>query len=47
MPEARRVIRPKFHHVNLRTTRLQEMTDWYAALVGADVHFQCELGRWP
>ncbi len=31
------VIRPKFHHVNLKTTRLQEMIDFYALLLGAEV----------
>ena len=30
MPDDRHVIHPKFHHVNLKTTRLQEMIDWYA-----------------
>ena len=40
------VIHPKFHHVNLKTTRLQEMVDWYAALIGAEVLFQYELGAW-
>jgi catechol 2,3-dioxygenase len=40
------VIRPKFHHVNLKTTRLQEMIDWYSALVGAEVLFRYELGAW-
>ncbi len=40
------VIRPKFHHVNLKTTRLQEMIDWYSTLVGAEVLFQYELGAW-
>ena len=40
------VIHPKFHHVNLKTTRLQEMIDWYSALVGAEVLFQYELGAW-
>ena len=28
------VIPPKFHHVNLKTTRLQEMIDFYRELVG-------------
>ena len=28
------VIQPKFHHVNLKTTRLQEMIDWYRTLLG-------------
>ena len=40
------VIHPKFHHVNLKTTRLQEMIDWYSALVGAEVLFRYELGAW-
>lgn len=40
------VIHPKFHHVNLKTTRLQEMIDWYAAVVGAEVIHQYELGAW-
>src|SRR5690349_13504346 len=40
------VIRPKLHHVNLKTTRLQEMIDWYSTLVGARVHHQYELGAW-
>ena len=31
---------PKFHHVNLKTTRLQEMIDWYAVVVGTEVLFQ-------
>jgi catechol-2,3-dioxygenase len=41
-----KVIRPKFHHVNLKTTRLQEMIDWYSTVVGADVIHQYELGAW-
>jgi len=40
------VIRPKFHHVNLKTTRLQEMIDFYRALVGAEVVFQDQSGAW-
>jgi catechol-2,3-dioxygenase len=40
------VIQPTFHHVNLKTTRLQEMIDYYRALVGAEVVFQYELGAW-
>jgi len=40
------VIHPKFHHVNLKTTRLQEMVDWYSSLIGTEVLFQYELGAW-
>jgi catechol 2,3-dioxygenase len=39
-------IKPRFHHVNLKTTRLQEMIDWYSTLVGAEVIFRYELGAW-
>ena len=40
------VIHPKFHHVNFKTNRLQEMIDWYTTLVGAEVLFQYPLGAW-
>ena len=40
------VIHPKFHHFNLKTTRLQEMIDFYATLVGAEVIHQDDLGAW-
>jgi catechol 2,3-dioxygenase len=40
------VIHPKFHHFNLKTTRLQEMIDWYSALVGAEVLHQDDVGAW-
>lgn len=34
------VVRPKLHHVNLKTPRPQEMIDWYGEVVGAEVTFQ-------
>jgi catechol-2,3-dioxygenase len=40
------VFHPKFHHVNLKTTHLQEMLDWYATVVGTEVLFQNEFGAW-
>ncbi len=40
------VIHPTFHHVNLKTTRLQEMIDYYRTLVGAEVIFQDQVGAW-
>jgi catechol 2,3-dioxygenase len=46
MPDTTAVIHPKFHHVNLKTTRLQEMIDWYGTLVGAEVQFQDDVGAW-
>ena len=40
------LIHPTFHHVNLKTTRLQEMIDFYHELVGAEVIFQDQVGAW-
>jgi 2-polyprenyl-6-methoxyphenol hydroxylase-like FAD-dependent oxidoreductase/catechol 2,3-dioxygenase-like lactoylglutathione lyase family enzyme len=40
------VIKPALHHVNLKTTRLQEMIDFYCALVGVEVIHQDALGAW-
>ncbi|HET7049081.1 MAG TPA: VOC family protein [Solirubrobacteraceae bacterium] len=40
------VIHPTFHHCNLKTSRLQEMIDFYRTLVGAEVTFQDEIGAW-
>jgi catechol-2,3-dioxygenase len=39
-------IRPTFHHFNLKTTRLQELIDWYTTVVGAEVTFQDSTGAW-
>ena len=46
MADSTAVIHPKFHHFNLKTTRLQEMIDFYAVLVGAEVNFQDDVGSW-
>jgi catechol 2,3-dioxygenase-like lactoylglutathione lyase family enzyme len=40
------VTHPKFHHANLKTTRLQEMIDWYQTVVGVEVLFQNDMGAW-
>jgi catechol-2,3-dioxygenase len=39
-------IKPAFHHVNLKTTRLQEMIDWYGTVVGTEVVFADATGAW-
>ena len=39
-------IRPTLHHFNLKTTRLKELIDWYATVVGAEVTFQDASGAW-
>jgi 2-polyprenyl-6-methoxyphenol hydroxylase-like FAD-dependent oxidoreductase/catechol 2,3-dioxygenase-like lactoylglutathione lyase family enzyme len=46
MPESTAVIHPKFHHVNLKTTRLREMIDFYRTLVGVEVIHQDDAGAW-
>jgi catechol-2,3-dioxygenase len=46
MTDTTSVIHPKFHHVNLKTTQLQEMIDFYGTLVGAEVVFQDQVGAW-
>jgi catechol 2,3-dioxygenase len=46
MTDSTGVIHPKFHHVNLKTTRLAEMIEWYSTVVGAEVIFRYELGAW-
>ena len=46
MTDTAAVVHPKFHHFNLKTTRLQEMIDWYGDLVGAEVLFQDGQGAW-
>ena len=39
-------IKPCFHHVTLKTSRLLEMLDWYRAVVGMEVVFQNENNAW-
>jgi catechol-2,3-dioxygenase len=46
MADSTAVIHPKFHHLNLKTTRLQEMIDFYSVLVGAEVIHRDEVGAW-
>jgi catechol 2,3-dioxygenase len=43
---AQAVIRPTLHHFNPKTTRLQQLIDWYVAVVGAEVAFQDATGAW-
>ena len=46
MADSSEVIHPKFHHLNLKTTRLQEMIDFYSVLVGTEVLHQDDVGAW-
>jgi hypothetical protein len=38
------VITPTMHHVNLKTTRLREMIEWYGLVVGAKSNFEWPAG---
>ncbi len=40
------VHRPAFHHINLKTLRLQEMIDWYGLVIGAKPNHQYPGGAW-
>jgi catechol 2,3-dioxygenase len=40
------VIKPALHHVTIKTSRLQEMVDWYRILVGVEVIFQDANNAW-
>ncbi len=36
-------IKPSFHHVTLKTTRLPQMVEWYKTLVGIEVLYPDSL----
>jgi catechol-2,3-dioxygenase len=40
------MIRPKLHHVTLKTSRLSEMIDWYGLVTGSKVNFRNEAAAW-
>lgn len=42
--EEARMIRPALNHINLKTTRLKEMLDWYAVVIGGKITFQSAGG---
>lgn len=40
------VIKPKLHHVTIKTRRLAEMVAWYGTVVGAEVQFMDASNAW-
>ena len=40
------MIKPKLHHVTIKTSRLDEMIAWYALVVGAQVQFRDQGAAW-
>lgn len=45
-PTDLQTIRPTFHHVNLKTRRLDELVQWYGLVLGTEVTFQHPEGAW-
>jgi catechol-2,3-dioxygenase len=39
-------IKPKFHHVTIKTSQLEEMIAWYGLVVGAQVQFKDKMAAW-
>ena len=39
-------IKPVMHHATFKTTRVQEMVDWYTKVLGIKVNFQFPGGAW-
>ena len=37
---------PTLHHINLKTSRLNEMIKWYSLVVGAEVQFRNDVAAW-
>jgi catechol 2,3-dioxygenase len=40
------MIKPKLHHVTLKTSRLDEMITWYGLVIGAKVQFRDQTAAW-
>ena len=43
---AKSEVRPSFHHVTMKTSRLDEMIEWYRLVVGTQVQFRNETAAW-
>ncbi len=40
------MIKPKLHHVTIKTSRLDDMIRWYALVIGAQVNFRDQVAAW-
>ena len=40
------MIKPKLHHVTIKTSRLDEMITWYGHVIGAQVQFRDQVAAW-
>src|ERR1700721_3358272 len=40
------IIKPKLHHVTMKTSHLDEMIAWYEKVIGAKVQFRDQVAAW-
>ena len=40
------MIKPKLHHVTIKTSHLDEMITWYGIVIGAQVQFRDQVAAW-
>jgi len=40
------IIKPKLHHVTMKTSHLDEMIAWYGKVIGAKVQFRDQVAAW-
>ncbi len=40
------MIKPKLHHVTIKTSHLDEMIEWYGLVIGAKVQFKNPVAAW-
>jgi catechol 2,3-dioxygenase len=40
------MLKPKLHHVTIKTSRLDEMIAWYGQVIGAEVNFRDNVAAW-
>ena len=45
-PRGEEILRPAFHHVNLKSTRRDEMIEWYRVVVGLQVTYEGSGAAW-
>jgi catechol 2,3-dioxygenase len=41
------MIKPKLHHVTIKTSHLDEMIAWYGIVIGAQVQFRDQVAAGP
>ena len=44
--EEKVMIKPKLHHVTMKTSHLDEIIAWYGKVIGAKVQFRDQVAAW-